>query len=51
VAVEVLPGSVVGHGGAGVGVPGGDLDAAQVDAGVETGNQQCSEPIEFLSGV
>ena len=33
--VELLSGSVVAHGGAGVGVAGGDLDVAQVDAGVE----------------
>jgi hypothetical protein len=33
VAVEVLAGSVVAHGGARLGVPGGGLDVAQVDAG------------------
>jgi hypothetical protein len=37
VAVEVLAGTVVAHGGAGVGVAGGDLDVAEVDAGVEHG--------------
>ena len=36
-SVEVLVGSVVAHGGAGVGVAGGDLDVAEVDAGVEHG--------------
>ena len=35
VAVEVLSSSVVTHGGAGVSVTGGDLDVAEVDAGVE----------------
>ena len=34
-AVEVVAGSVVAHGGSGVGVAGGDLDVAEVDAGVE----------------
>ena len=32
VAVEVLAGPVLAHGGARVGVAGGDLDIAQVDA-------------------
>jgi hypothetical protein len=36
-SVEVLAGAVVAHGGAGVGVPGGDLHVAQADAGVEHG--------------
>jgi hypothetical protein len=40
VAVEVLPSSVVSHGGAGVGVAGGDLDVAQIDAGVEHGSDE-----------
>ena len=40
VAVEVLAGPVVAHGGAGVGVAGGDLDVAQVDAGVEHGGDE-----------
>jgi hypothetical protein len=35
VAVEVGAGAVVAHGGVGVGVAGGDLDVAEVDAGVE----------------
>jgi hypothetical protein len=35
VPVEVLAGPVVAHGGAGVGVPGGDLDIAQVNSGIE----------------
>ena len=36
-AVQGGAGAVVAHGGAGVGVSGGDLDVAQVDAGVEHG--------------
>ena len=36
-AVEVVAGSVVAHGGAGIGVAGGDLHVAEVDAGVEHG--------------
>ena len=36
-AVKVLAGSVVAHGGAGVGVACGDLDVAEVDSGVEHG--------------
>src|SRR5690606_17833626 len=35
VTVEVLPGSVVAHGGAGIGVARGDLDVPEVYAGVE----------------
>jgi hemoglobin len=38
VAVEVVAGSVVPHGGPGVGVARGDLDVAEVDAGVEHGS-------------
>ncbi len=34
VAVEVVAGAVVAHGGAGVGVPGDDLDITQVHVGV-----------------
>src|SRR5665811_1758536 len=37
VSVEGGAGTVVSHGGAWVGVAGGDLDVAQVDAGVEHG--------------
>jgi hypothetical protein len=37
VAVEVLAGTVVSHGGTWIGVPGGDLDVAEIDAGVEHG--------------
>jgi len=37
VAVQVLAGPVVPHGGARVGVPGGDLHIAQVDASIEHG--------------
>jgi hypothetical protein len=36
-AVEVVAGSVVAHGGAGLGVPGCDLDVAAVDARIEQG--------------
>ena len=36
-AVEVVAGSLVAHGGAGVGVPGCDLDVAEVDARIEHG--------------
>jgi len=48
VAVQVLAGPVVAHGGARVGVPGGDLDVAQVDAGVETGRDKC---VTLMSGL
>jgi len=37
VAVQILAGPVVPHCGARVGVPGGDLDIAEVDARVEHG--------------
>ncbi len=40
VAVEVLAGPVVAHGGAWVGVAGGDLDVAQVHASVEHGGDE-----------
>jgi hypothetical protein len=43
-AVEVLAGSVVAHGGSRVGVAGGDLHVAEADAGVEPGTEQCSNP-------
>ncbi len=39
-AVQVVSGAVVAHGGARVGVEGGDLDVAQVDAGVEHGGDE-----------
>jgi hypothetical protein len=48
VTVEVLAGPVVAHRGAWVGVPGGDLDIAQVDPGIETGREQCSGRAEYL---
>jgi hypothetical protein len=35
-----LAGSVVAHGGAWVGVAGGDLDVAEVDADVEHGGDE-----------
>ena len=38
--VEVLAGSVVAHRGSWVGVAGGDLDVAEVDAGVEHGGDE-----------
>jgi hypothetical protein len=41
VAVEVVPGPVAPHGGARVGVAGGDLDISQVDASVEHGRDGC----------
>jgi hypothetical protein len=37
VAVKVLTGSVVAHGGAWVGVSSGDLDVAEIDASIEHG--------------
>ena len=46
--VEVLACAVVAHRGARVGVPGGDLHIPQVDAGVETGRERCSGPVEYL---
>jgi len=46
VSVEVLAGSVVVHGGARVGVPGGNLQVAQVHAGVEHGGDEgVPEPV------
>jgi hypothetical protein len=42
VPVEVLAGTVVAHGGAGIGMPGGDLGIAQVHAGIETGRRRCA---------
>ena len=39
-AVEVVAGAVVAHGGSWVGVAGGDLYVAQVDAGVEHGSDE-----------
>ena len=39
-AVEVLAGAVVAHGGAWVGVAGGDLHVAEADAGVEHGGDE-----------
>ncbi len=40
VPVEVVAGPVIAGGGAGIGVPGGDLDIAQVDPGVEHGRDE-----------
>jgi hypothetical protein len=40
VAVEILAGPVVAHGGSWVGVAGGDRDVAQADAGVEYGRHE-----------
>ena len=45
VAVEVLAGSVVAHGGAGVGVAGGDLDITQINSGIQHG---CDEGYLYL---
>jgi hypothetical protein len=40
VPVEVLAGAVVAGGRAGIGVPGGDLDIAQVNASIEHGRDE-----------
>src|SRR5690242_14562815 len=40
IAVQVLARSVVAHGGSRVGVPGSDLDVAEVDAGIEHGRDE-----------
>jgi hypothetical protein len=40
VAVEILAGPVIAHRGAWIGVAGGDLDVAQVHAGVEHGGDE-----------
>ena len=40
VAVQVLPGPVIPHSRARVGVPGGDLDVPEVDASIETGRDE-----------
>src|SRR5437868_8180751 len=40
VTVQVLTGPVVAHGGARVGVPGGDLDVPEVDASIEHGRHE-----------
>ena len=46
VAVEGDSGSVVAHGGAGVGVAGGFLDIAERDAGVEgSGDERVAEGV------
>ena len=51
-AVEVLAGSVVAHGGARVGVTGGDLDVAEVDAGVEhRGDEGVAEHVWVHPGI
>ena len=42
VPVEVLAGPVIARGRAGIGVPGGDLDIAQVDPGIEHGRDECA---------
>ena len=38
--VEVLAGPVVAGGRAGIGVPGGDLDIPQVNAGIKHGRDE-----------
>src|SRR6266516_3001000 len=49
VAVELVAGAVVAHGGPWVGVAGGDLDVAEVDAGVEhCGDKGMSEHVWVL---
>jgi hypothetical protein len=51
VAVEVVAGSVVAHGGARVGVAGGDLDGAQVDACVgHGGDEGVAEHVQVCPG-
>ena len=40
VPVEILAGPVIAGGRAGIGVPGGDLDIAQVNPGVQTGREK-----------
>jgi hypothetical protein len=40
VAVQVLPGPVVTHGGARIGVAGGDLDVPQIDTSIEHGRDE-----------
>jgi hypothetical protein len=47
VAVEVLAGPVIAHRGSWVGVPGCDLHVPQVNAGIQTGREQCSNPVEW----
>src|SRR5690349_20781582 len=47
VTVQVVAGPVIPHRGAGIGVAGGDLHVAQVSASVETGREQCSNPVEY----
>ena len=44
VAVEVLACPVVAHGGAGVGVAGGDLDITQINSGIQTQLRSLNEP-------
>lgn len=39
-AVDVLAGAVVAHGGSWIGVAGGGLDVAEADAGVEHGGDE-----------
>jgi hypothetical protein len=43
-----FPRVVVAHGGTWVGVAGGDLDVAEVDAGVETGRERFTNYAECL---
>jgi hypothetical protein len=48
VAVELVACSVISHGGAGVGVPCGDLHIAQVDAGVQhRGDERVAEHVRM----
>jgi hypothetical protein len=47
--VEVLACPVVAGGRSGIGVPGGDLDIAQVNAGIETGRERFTNHAEWVS--
>ena len=48
-AVEIGTSPVVTHRGARIGVAGGDLDVPEVDAGIETGRERFTNPVEYLS--
>jgi hypothetical protein len=51
VAVEVLACAVVAHGGARVGVPGSDLDVAQIHSGVEhRGHERVPQHVRVGAG-
>jgi hypothetical protein len=44
-----FPRVVVAHGGARVGVAGGDLDVAEVDASIQTGRERFTNHAEWVS--